>query len=182
MSAGTPLMRAVLLCAAALTACSKADVPSPPKAPSNGKVEIGALAPNYSATSLAGDTVSLVGQRGKVVLLNVWATWCHPCRTEIPELRALHERYRDRGLSLVGVSVDAAGTDTEIRAFMNEFKMTYDVWRDPDDRISAQFLLVGVPGTFLIDKGGVIRWKKVGAIAPGDSTLRLAIDRALATE
>lgn len=149
-------------------------------AASSGKVEIGAPAPGYQTLSLDGDSVSLAAQRGKVVLLNVWATWCHPCRDEIPELRQIHARYRARGLELVGVSVDANGSDDAIRAFMKEFQMTYPVWRDPDERISAQFLVIGVPATFLIDKQGILRWRKTGPIQPNDTTLTGAIERALA--
>lgn len=145
----------------------------------DGRVEVGAPAPAYATVSLAGDSVSLAGQRGKVVLLNIWATWCHPCRTEIPELRAIYARYKDRGLEMVGVSVDAEGTDETIRTFMKDFDMSFPVWRDPDERITTLFRAVGVPGTFLIDKQGILRWKKIGPVAPGDSSLTKAIERAL---
>jgi cytochrome c biogenesis protein CcmG, thiol:disulfide interchange protein DsbE len=173
----------VCLCAALAVslfgaACTAKD--SPPGADeSSGKVEVGAPAPGYRTVALSGDSVSLRDQRGKVVLLNVWATWCHPCRDEIPELQAIHTRYRARGLELVGVSVDADGSDDAIRAFMKDFEMTYPVWRDPDERVSTQFLVVGVPATFLIDREGVLRWRKTGPIQPNDTTLSAAIERAL---
>lgn len=143
------------------------------------RVDIGAPVPAYAAVSLAGDSVSLADKRGKVVLLNVWATWCHPCRDEIPELQALHERYGARGLELVGVSVDTESADDAIRAFMRDFRMTYPVWRDPSERVSAQFHIVGVPATFLIDREGVLRWRKTGPIQPGDASLSSAIEQAL---
>lgn len=142
-------------------------------------VEIGRAVPSYTAASLAGDSVSLAGHRGKVVLLNVWATWCHPCREEIPELRAIHDRYGSRGLELIGVSVDARGNGDGIREFMREFQMTYPIWHDPDERISTRFLVVGVPATFLIDRAGVLRWRKTGPILPGDTSLTNSIERAL---
>lgn len=126
-----------------------------------------------------GDSVSLAGQRGKVVLLNVWATWCHPCRDEIPELQAIHNRYSGRGLELIGVSVDAQGNADGIREFVREFQMTYPIWHDPDERVSTQFLVVGVPATFLIDRTGVLRWRKTGPVQPGDTSLTNAIERAL---
>jgi cytochrome c biogenesis protein CcmG/thiol:disulfide interchange protein DsbE len=144
------------------------------------RVDVGLPAPAYHAVSLSGDSVALVDQRGKVVLLNVWATWCHPCRDEIPELRVLHNQYASRGFELVGVSVDAEGNDDGIKEFMKEFEMTYPIWRDPGERVSAQFLVFGVPATFLIDKQGVLRWRKTGPIQPGDTTLTNAIERALA--
>jgi cytochrome c biogenesis protein CcmG, thiol:disulfide interchange protein DsbE len=145
------------------------------------RVAIGAAAPAYRTVSLGGDSVSLEQQRGKVVLLNVWATWCHPCRAEIPELRAIYDAYKPRGLELVGVSVDSDGADEGIREFMDEFRMNYPIWRDPDERVSSQFLVVGVPATFLIDREGILRWRKTGPIALGDTSLRAAIERALGT-
>ncbi|MGI9076069.1 MAG: TlpA family protein disulfide reductase [Gemmatimonadaceae bacterium] len=163
-----------LACARRDTASGGADQPE--------KVEVGAPAPSYETMSLDGDTVSLAAQRGKVVLLNVWATWCHPCRDEIPELRAIHARYSARGLELIGVSVDADGSDDAIRAFMKDFEMTYPIWRDGDERVSAQFLVIGVPATFLIDREGVLRWRKTGPIQPSDPSLSAAIENALGPE
>ena len=158
---------------AALAGCTTTERAMP------AKVDIGLPAPAYASQTLSGDSVSLASLRDKVVLLNVWATWCHPCRTEIPELRDIHARYKDRGLELVGVSVDAEGNDDGIREFMKEFEMNYPVWRDPGERVSTQFLVIGVPATFLIDKKGILRWRKTGPIAPKDTSLSNAIERAL---
>ncbi len=155
----------------AVVACGPAD--------GSGKVAVGEPAPAYQALDLNGDSVSLASQRGKVLLFNVWATWCHPCRDEIPELLVLYDRYKPRGLEMVGVSVDAAGSDAAIRAFMKDFRMNYPIWRDADERVFSQFLVVGVPATFLIDRNGTLRWKKTGPIQPGDSSLTRAIETAL---
>ncbi len=173
----TPAIGALFGVIAIFAGCTPTDKSARP--PGDGRVEVGAPAPSYATLSLNGDSVSLAGQHGKVVLLNIWATWCHPCRTEIPELRAIHERYRDRGLELVGVSVDSEGTDEAVRSFMKDFEMTFPVWRDPEERISTRFLAVGVPATFLIDREGILRWRKTGPIAPGDTSLTAAIERAL---
>jgi cytochrome c biogenesis protein CcmG/thiol:disulfide interchange protein DsbE len=145
----------------------------------SGNVEVGKPAPEYRAVSVEGDSVSLASHRGKVMLFNVWATWCHPCREEIPELLVLYDKYKPRGLEVVGVSIDANGSDEAIRSFMKDFRMTYPVWRDPDERVSAEFLVVGVPATFLIDRNGILRWRKTGPIQPGDSSLTAAIEQAL---
>ena len=145
----------------------------------SNRVAVGAPAPAYRAVSLDGDSVSLADHRGKVVLFNVWATWCHPCRDEIPELRELRAKYQARGLELIGVSVDADGSEETIRTFMRDFEMEYPVWRDPGERVSTQFLVIGVPATFLIDRDGILRWRKTGPIRPGDSTLVAAIEQAL---
>ena len=143
-------------------------------------LEIGERAPRYAAISLAGDSVHLDQSRGRVVLLNVWATWCRPCRDEIPILQALHARYASRGLHVVGVSVDARGEEDTIREFATDFRMTYPLWLDPNERVQSTFLAIGVPATFLIDRGGVLRWRHVGPVRPTDSTLVREIERALA--
>lgn len=169
------LMRyaAAALAVALLVGCGRGDAPRvrPP--------EIGQPAPAYQTFSLAGDSVSLAALRGSVVLLNVWATWCHPCRDEIPVLQALHERYAARGLELVGVSVDAHGAEAAIRDFARDFTMTYPLWLDPDERVQSTFLAIGVPATFLIDREGVLRWRHVGPVRANDSTLVRELERAL---
>jgi cytochrome c biogenesis protein CcmG, thiol:disulfide interchange protein DsbE len=142
-------------------------------------VDVGRPAPAYAGVTARGDSVSLASLRGRPVLLNVWATWCHPCRDEIPELQRLHEQYRDRGLETVGVSIDASGDEDAIAAFARRYGMTYPVWRDPAERISATFLVVGVPATFLIDRHGTLRWRKTGPIDTADTSLTAAIERAL---
>jgi peroxiredoxin len=158
---------------AAVIACTANDSDSP-RAP-----EIGKPAPDYNAVSLNGDSVSLAQARGRVVLLNVWATWCHPCRDEIPVLQALHERYASAGLALVGVSVDARGEEDTIREFAKEFDMTYPLWLDPDERVQSTFLAIGVPATFLIDRNGILRWRHVGPVRANDATLMRELERAL---
>lgn len=142
-------------------------------------VDVGRPAPSYGAVAMNGDSVTLQQLRGKPVLLNVWATWCHPCRDEIPVLQALYDRYRDRGLELIGVSVDASGTEDVIREFAERYRMSYPIWRDPAETVSSRFLVVGVPATFLIDRAGVLRWKKTGPIGPRDSALVALIEQSL---
>ena len=142
-------------------------------------VEVGRPAPAYESLTLAGDTTSLAALRGTPVLLNIWATWCHPCRTEIPELERLHQAHGARGLRIVGVSIDAGGEDDAVREFATEYGMTYPVWRDADGRVSTLFAAIGVPATYLIDRDGTIRWLKVGPIAERDTGLARAIEEAL---
>ena len=170
------MMRAAFyaIAALALVACAgDHNVPARP-------LEIGQTAPHYSAVSLTGDSVSLAQLRGRVVLLNVWATWCHPCREEIPVLQALHARYASRGLELVGVSVDARGQEATIREFATDFRMTYPLWLDPDERVQSTFLAIGVPATFLVDRDGVLRWRHVGPVRANDTTLVRELERTLA--
>jgi cytochrome c biogenesis protein CcmG, thiol:disulfide interchange protein DsbE len=157
-----------------LTACA-----GPDGARTAQRVEVGAPAPSYASMTIDGDSVSLASLRGAPVLLNVWATWCHPCRDEIPVLQALHERYEKRGLQLVGVSVDAQGEEPKIREFASEFRMTYPIWFDPAERVSTTFLIVGVPTTFLIAKDGTLLWRRTGPVHATDTTLTRLIEQAL---
>ena len=141
--------------------------------------ELGKRAPAYSAKVLGGGADSLASLRGKVVLLNVWATWCAPCREEIPYLQSLHTAQGARGLAVVGVSVDAAGSDATIAEFRSDFGMTYPIWLDPDERVQSLFLALGVPASYLIDRDGVLRWKHLGVVRASDSTFTRALESAL---
>jgi len=160
------------LLALPLAACAPRDRPAPPA--------VGKPAPDYGAVTVDGDSVSLAAQRGKVVLLNIWATWCHPCRDELPVLQRLYEQNAARGLEIVGVSVDARGEGEKVRAFARQFGLTYPIWLDPDERASALFLAPGVPATYLVDRTGVLRWRHVGPVREGDPALRRALEQALA--
>lgn len=136
-------------------------------------------APSYEAVTLDGDPVSLSDLRGDVVLLNVWATWCAPCRQEIPELQSLYEEHSERGLRVVGVTVDTRSAAPQVRQFIDDFDMTYDVWWDPDQTVLSKFEAVGVPLTVLIDREGRIVWRHLGAFQRGDPELLRAVESSL---
>lgn len=140
---------------------------------------VGDPAPLYAATNLAGDSVSIAKLEGKVVLLNVWATWCAPCREEIPFLQSLYEKHRSDGLEIIGVSVDARGQDQTINGFVKDFGMTYPVWRDPDERVQSLYLALGVPASYIIDRRGILRWRHLGIVRESDSTFTRALADAL---
>lgn len=135
--------------------------------------------PTLDAITLDGDSVALTDLRGEVVLLNVWATWCVPCRKEAPELQALHEQHRDRGLRVVGVTVDNRGVEDQIHQFIEQHGMTYDIWWDPDGSAIAEFGAAGVPLTVLLDRDGRVTWRHLGAFHADDPGLREAIRTTL---
>lgn len=143
------------------------------------RVEVGVEAPTYAARTLQGDSVSLALLRGKPVLLNVWATWCLPCKEEIPYLQALHEKHSAQGLQIIGVSIDHSGEEAKISEFARDFRMTYPIWRDPDERVNSRFLAIGVPSTYLIDRNGVLRWKHLGTLRPSSAGFQAALDEVL---
>jgi cytochrome c biogenesis protein CcmG, thiol:disulfide interchange protein DsbE len=136
-------------------------------------------APAYGAVTLDGDSVALAQLRGEAVLLNVWATWCVPCRVEIPELQALHEVHGGDGLRVVGVTVDARVALDEIRSFMAELGMTYDVWWDPDQVVMNRFNAHGVPFSVLMDRDGRMVWRHLGMFQRGDPALLAALERVM---
>lgn len=158
----------------AVTACAQDSKRAP------GAVAIGAPAPAYSAQLLDGTAVSLADQRGSVVLLNIWATWCKPCREEIPALETLHQRHALEGLIIAGVSIDQAGDSAKIQSFARDLGATYTLWHDSDDRISTTFLAIGVPASYLIGRDGTLRWRHVGPVRADDAALNEALKAALA--
>lgn len=141
--------------------------------------EVGDKAPDYGATTLSGDSITLASLRGSPVLLNIWATWCPPCRKEMPDLQELHERYSPQGLRVVGVSIDASGADEAVADFLEEYGVTYTILRDPADRIASVFMTQGVPVTILIDADGTVLWRKLGPVSAEDEGLAAALRRAL---
>jgi peroxiredoxin len=143
------------------------------------KVGVGHAAPAYAATTMDGTPISLAEKKGEVVLLNVWATWCKPCRQEIPALDSLHREFAARGLVVAGVSIDVIDDTARIAGFARELGASYALWLDPDDRVSNTFRAIGVPSTYLIDREGVLRWQHMGAVTASDATLRAVLDSAL---
>lgn len=146
--------------------------------PATESTDVGATMPEYSATGLDGSKYELANARGKVVLLNLWATWCGPCRYEIPELEMLHGKYNARGFEVVGVSVDESGPES-VKEFVSEQKMTYPIVLDPEGKLASIFQTSVLPTSVVIDRKGTIVWKKYGAILPNDAELVAAIEKAL---
>jgi peroxiredoxin len=142
-------------------------------------VRIGSAAPAYTAQQMDGTPVALGDYRGDVVLLNIWATWCKPCREEIPALDSLHREFSDRGLVVAGVSIDVITDTLRIAGFARDLGASYSLWLDPDDRVSSTFRAIGVPSTYLVDREGVLRWTHMGAVKATDARLRAVLDSAL---
>ena len=172
ISRGGARLAALALCCAGLAACGEKPVTS-------GRVQPGELVPAYAAADLAGDSVSLASLRGKPLLLNVWATWCPPCREEMPALEAVHTMYAPDGLQVVGVSIDGAGAADLVREFVTEFGVTFPILHDPDGRISRTFRMNGVPETLLIDAEGRLVRRWIGIFDPTAAPTRALLDQTL---
>jgi peroxiredoxin len=128
-------------------------------------VTVGSRAPDFRAATLdpAPRVKTLADYRGRVVLLNVWATWCAPCRVEMPSIERLHRELGPRGLAVVAVSIDDPGTDDAIREFARELGLTFEILHDAPGAIQRAYQTSGVPETFVIGPDGVIRKKVIGA-------------------
>jgi peroxiredoxin len=121
---------------------------------------IGSLAPDFSLPTFDGETVSLSDYRGQVIILDFWASWCTPCRSSMPILHALWQRYRDRGVVLVGVSLDRNEADARAYLASNGFTDMVALWGSLSaaDRVATTYGVQGIPHTFIIDRSGVIRF------------------------
>ena len=120
------------------------------------RVEVGAAAPSFSVVTLdsAPKPRTLADFKGSPILLNVWATWCDPCREEMPSMQRLYDAYKDRGLRVVAVSVDDRGNEGLIREFVAEHHLTFDVLHQGASDMMTTYQVRGVPQTFLISRRG----------------------------
>jgi thiol-disulfide isomerase/thioredoxin len=121
------------------------------------------VAPNFTHESLSGEVFNLEEQRGKVVLLNFWATWCTPCWEEMPMLVSLQDELREAGFLIVGISVDEEGPDI-VREFVDDFNFNYEILHD-DIGLAAKYgAEFAVPTSIIIDKTGYVRHRIIGLI------------------
>ena len=121
-----------------------------------------AAGPAVAFQDLDGTATSLADYRGKVVMVDIWATWCAPCRIEIPHLMELYRKHRDKDFALVGISIDEAGTEV-VQEFARELDINYPLWWAPASAVTRQFGPVrGLPTTFLLDREGTVQKTYVG--------------------
>jgi peroxiredoxin/Cu/Ag efflux protein CusF len=135
-------------------------------------------APDFTLPTLSGAPIRLSDLRGKVVLLNFWVTWCGSCRAEMPTLDALYQQYKDRGLEVLAVNLDAT-TTSKVQAFVGELGVTFRIGLDPSSSIARTYRVAGLPTTYLIDRAGNVVVQEVGARDWLDAVSRLAIEGLL---
>jgi len=135
-------------------------------------VGVGTRAPDFVATDMDGNQVRLSDLEGEVILLNIWATWCPPCREEMPSMQRLHERLGPEGLHIVAVSIDAplglfdrgGNVGGNVESFVEEMKLTFPIWLDPSGEVQRTYRGTAVPESFVIDRNGMIQKKHPGAL------------------
>lgn len=135
-------------------------LPSPKQSPSPAQ-ERGVVAPDFSLPSLNGEEIRLSSLQGKVVLLSFWATWCPPCKAEMPSMQKLYEAYRDRGFTVLAVSSDRQGR-TVVVPFMEEYGLTFPALLDPSGSVGFKYGVNGIPTNLVLDKQSRIAYRGVG--------------------
>ena len=121
----------------------------------------GGAAQDFQLPTLRGDYVRLSDYRGKVVFLNLWATWCPPCREEMPSMESLYRRLKSRDFEMLAVSIDREG-EKVVRPFAAKYGLTFPVLLDPESKTHRLYGLTGVPETFIVDKNGMVIKRIIG--------------------
>lgn len=152
-------------------------------------ITTGSAAPDFAVTDMDGNPARLSDYRGKVVLLNIWATWCPPCREEMPSMQRLYETVGDEDFVILAVSIDAARGEKDpfgreggdLRAFAEEMGLTFTILHDPSGAIQQTYQTTGVPESFLLGRDGRI-FKKVAGSTQWDAAANLELVRRLLAE
>lgn len=138
-----------------------------PKANIQSIAQIGKPAPDFSLKTIDGKSLKLTDLRGKAVLINLWASWCPPCRDEMPGIQVAYEKYKDKGLVVLGIDFTVQDHVVDVKAFIQEFKLTFPILLDETGDVSAVLYgMRGLPTSYFIDPAGVIQRIQVGAMLP----------------
>ena len=135
-------------------------------------VNVGDRAPDFTLTDLDGNQVSLSDFRGKVVFINFWATWCPPCRAEMPEIEALYQQYKTKDVVVIGV--DILETDDKVRQFVERGGYSWIFVIDSTGTVSANYNINAIPTSYFIDREGIIRAVNIGAMTERAMEAKLA--------
>lgn len=142
--------------------------------------QVGFAAPDFALDTLDGQSMKLSGLRGQPVLINLWASWCPPCRAEMPALDAVYRKYRDAGFVVLAVNTTYQDTETDARAFVQRLGLTFPILLDRDGATSQRYKLQGLPTSYFVGRDGVIRDIVVGG--PMSETLIASKVEALLNE
>ncbi len=136
-----------------------------------------APAPDFTLKTLSGDNLKLSEHRGEVVMINFWASWCGPCRQEMPVLDALYSQYKDLGFTILGVNVEEDPDGP--RKLLKSIPVTFPILLDSDNRVSETYRVVAMPSTYLIDRDGNVRYYHAGYLPGFEKTYEAQIRELL---
>jgi len=140
--------------------------------------QVGFLAPDFTLETLQGDTVTLSDLRGKAVLVNLWATWCPPCRAEMPAIQKLYLEYQDRDFVVLAVNATNQDTLSKIPGFTGEYGLTFPILLDTNGVVSRLYQLRSLPSSYFIGRDGVIQEVVIGG-PMAETLLRTRIEKIL---
>ncbi len=126
-------------------------------------IKVGLRAPDFTFPGINGKMVSLSDYRGKIVLVNIWATWCPPCVNEMPSMEKLYQKLKDESFEILAVSIDSLGLEA-VAPFMKKHKLTFTALTDSAGTIRIAYGTTGVPESFIIDKDGILVKKIIGPL------------------
>ena len=138
----------------------------------------GFLAPDFELQTTEGETIKLSDLRGQAVLVNLWATWCPPCRAEMPAIERVYKDYKDQGLVVLAVNMTAQDTPSNIAPFIDEYGLTFPVLLDEDNSVASAYQLRSLPSSFFIDRDGIIREVVIGG-PMAEALLRTRVEQIL---
>ncbi len=141
----------------------------------------GFLAPDFTLETLDGKTVTLSDLRGQAVIVNVWASWCGPCRMEMPSFKAVYEEYKERGLVILAVNSTSQDARAAVEKFVAEFQLPFPIPLDTKGEAARLYRVSALPSTFFIGRDGVITKVVIGGPL-AESTLRAEVESLLAEE
>lgn len=145
----------------------------------SASVKVSEMAPDFTLKSLQGNNLRLEEYRGQVVLLNFWASWCGPCRQEMPILDRIHQRYEDTGFAVLGVNVE--GEIAPAQKIVDMTNVTFPILIDEGQAVSELYELEAMPSTLVIDRNGVVRYVHLGYKA-GDEAKYIEVVKSLIRE
>jgi cytochrome c biogenesis protein CcmG, thiol:disulfide interchange protein DsbE len=141
----------------------KLDTPASTPRYSVVPVKVNFNAPEITLADLKGQPISLAAYRGKVVLVNNWATWCPPCKEEMPDLEAFYEAHQSQDFELIGI--EAGDPTNEVSTFVKQYGLSFPIWLDPEGKALDAFQNQALPSSYVIDKNGTVRLAWSGAIS-----------------
>lgn len=134
--------------------------------------QVGHLAPDFNLVDLDGNQVTLSDLRGKIVFINFWATWCPPCRAEMPEIEAVYQEYKDKGVVVIGV--DIAEPESTVRQYIQQGGFSWTFVLDSTGEVASDYQIVAIPTSFFLDREGIIKAVNIGAMTKRAMETKLA--------